>query len=490
MSAVASPVSVPSDVTAHLASRLAGRLIPPTILFLCLLLILFAQDSSLLNDPDTQWHIAIGRWIWTQRSVPTTDLFSHTFAGAPWIAKEWVSQLILDAAFQGGGWRGVAAVAAIAVAASFTALYAWLRPRVRSTVALALTLVAVALASPHFLARPHILVLPIIVAWMAVLLSSLDRGRAPPLALAVLMAAWVNMHGSFPLGLVMAAVLALEGVFDAPPPLRLVRARQWGLFLAASAAAMMLSPYGWQAVLVPLQMSGNAATLRYIVEWQPLAIDLHGYITRALLVLLGVLMIRQPRANAFRIVAVAMLAYLMIRHTRFVSLFAVIGPMMAARAIGTWRGLGPEPTAEGSRILTVFAALLLVGVAVTAASSTPEPEAKMTPESAYRAAQAAGVSGPVYNDYDFGGYLIAHGVKTFVDGRTDQLFLGSFLPDLMAAIADKSDAPFAALLARHGVTWALVRTQSREAKHLTAMPGWRKIHEDPIAAVFVAASPR
>jgi hypothetical protein len=110
----------------------------------------------------------------------------------------------------------------------------------------------------------------------------------------------------------------------------------------------------------------------------------------------------------------------------------------------------------------------------------------MTPEAALRAAEAAGVSGPVYNDYDFGGFLIAHGVKTFVDGRTDQLFLGDFLPALTAALEDKTDLAFAALLRRYSVTWALVRTHSADAGHLARLPGWTMIHQDPVASVYAA----
>ena len=111
----------------------------------------------------------------------------------------------------------------------------------------------------------------------------------------------------------------------------------------------------------------------------------------------------------------------------------------------------------------------------------------MTPVAAFQAATTAGVSGPVYNDYDFGGFLIANGVKTFVDGRTDQLFLGDFLPTLAKAVAASDDTAFGALLQRYHVTWALVRTHSDDATHLARMPGWTTIHDDAVAAVFVAA---
>ena len=109
----------------------------------------------------------------------------------------------------------------------------------------------------------------------------------------------------------------------------------------------------------------------------------------------------------------------------------------------------------------------------------------MTPEAAFSAAIAAGVEGPVYNDYDFGGFLIAHGVRTFVDGRSDQLFLGDFLPGLKRDVDSRDHAGFAARLARYGITWALVRTGSDDARHLVALPGWRRIHRDDVACVFV-----
>lgn len=446
---------------------------------------LLATGSSLLNDPDTQWHIEIGRWIWAARSVPSTDLFSHTFQGAPWIAKEWASQLTLFAAYRAGSWSGVVVATASAIAFSFAYLHEWLRRRSHPTAALAATLVAVILAMPHFLARPHILALPIMIIWMTSLVSALERGRAPPLPFALLLTLWANLHGSFPLGLVLAGVLAGEGVLDAPPGSRIVRLRQWAVFLFASLAATAVSPYGWHAILVPLQMSGNAETLRYIDEWQPLRFDFTGSVALAALALIAAILLREARSNLFRIIAVALLAYLMIRHARFVSLFALVGPILAARAIGHRQGLAALPPSDSSPLLWRVVTALSVAAFVSAVIISPEPAADVTPEAAYRSAEANGVSGPVYNDYDFGGYLIAHGVKTFVDGRTDQLFLGAFLPELAHAIASKADTEFAALLRRYHVTWALVRAGSRDAAHLAAMPGWVKIHQDDVAAVFV-----
>jgi len=86
-----------------------------------------ACQKSCSKNPDTYIHIAVGRWIWESRSVPWIDVFSHTFAGADWIAKEWLSQLIFYGAFAAAGWRGVAALTAIVIAGSFALLFRWLR---------------------------------------------------------------------------------------------------------------------------------------------------------------------------------------------------------------------------------------------------------------------------------------------------------------------------------------------------------------------------
>ena len=462
----------------------ARRLAPSVLLMLVLFVGLLAGGSSLLNDPDTQWHIEVGRRIWAAKSVPATDVFSHTFQGSPWIAKEWLSQLAFYAAHVVAGWRGVVVLAAAAIALAFAGLYAWLGRRLKSTVALAFTLVAITLALSHFLARPHVLVLPLIVLWMASIVAALDRREAPPLALAAVMTLWANMHGSFPLGLVMAGTLAGEGVLFAPTGLHLTRLRQWGLFLCVSLGATLITPQGWRALLVSLKMSGNGETLRYVGEWQPLSLDPTGCIVLALLAALAAVMARDFRANLFRIIAMGFLAYLMVRHARFISLFGVIAPMLATRSMAAMRGVGADEAAAPVAMPWPPIAGALVAALVAIVLSQPVPAADVTPQDAYRAAVAAGVSGPVYNDYDFGGFLMARGVQTFVDGRTDQLFLGPFLPDLAKAITAKDNAPFASLLSRYHVRWALVRAHSGEARHLADMPGWRLIHTDPVAAVY------
>ncbi|MGO9485679.1 MAG: hypothetical protein ACLPX9_14000, partial [Rhodomicrobium sp.] len=69
--------------------------------------ILCLFDTRILRDGDTYMHIVAGDWILQHRAVPSTDPFSYTFAGAPWVAHEWLSELVMAAAYRLGGWSGV-----------------------------------------------------------------------------------------------------------------------------------------------------------------------------------------------------------------------------------------------------------------------------------------------------------------------------------------------------------------------------------------------
>src|SRR5215510_13056098 len=81
--------------------------------------LLTAVGPKLLSDPDTYSHIALGRWILEHHAVPMTDPFSATLRGTHWVAFEWLSQVAFAIAHELGGWAGVVALAAAAMAAAF-----------------------------------------------------------------------------------------------------------------------------------------------------------------------------------------------------------------------------------------------------------------------------------------------------------------------------------------------------------------------------------
>jgi hypothetical protein len=90
----------------------------------------------------------------------------------------------------------------------------------------------------------------------------------------------------------------------------------------------------------------------------------------------------------------------------------------------------------------------------------------------------------VFNDYDFGGYLIASGVAPFIDGRTE-LYGEKFFVDHHNASELIEPGGLFRLLDGYQIQATLMRTQSPATKLLDHMDGWEKIYSDEVATIHL-----
>ena len=94
------------------SSLLGGIDLNLVVLFVFALVIPFALGTAdrIFGDGDVSWHIAAGQWMISHGKVPFTDPFSFSAAGRPWIAHEWLSEVVMGAAYNLAGWGGIAAL--------------------------------------------------------------------------------------------------------------------------------------------------------------------------------------------------------------------------------------------------------------------------------------------------------------------------------------------------------------------------------------------
>ena len=475
---------------ARLTARISDPSIAAALFFAGFAVLLSAVAGHLLLDPDSWWHVAVGREIVASGSLPWTDTFSHTFRGERWIAKEWLSQLLFYGAYAIAGWPGVAILTALTIAAAFGLLLSWLLRRIRWTVALTLTVVAASLAAPHFLARPHIFSWPLLVIWMAGLLGAVDARKAPSWWLLTVVVLWSNLHASLLLAFAIALPLGLEATVRAKPEYRLKVFTRWAAFGSAALGAAMVSPYGPYPFIVAIQLFGSGEPLNYITEWQPLGFDGMGLVGGALFAFVLCSLCLQPKHNVFRIVVLLFIAYLTVRHSRFLNLFAIVASMIVAwPLVRRFPAMRPSPDMAAATRPNMLGALPVTGGIVASmllvTILAPAPAALITPAAALAEARKTGVTGNVFNSYNFGGYLIFAGEPTFIDGRTDQLFLGGFFSELQDTMKAADDSAFFAMLDRYETDWAIVEPNGDAARHFENADGWRAVYADSVAEVYV-----
>jgi hypothetical protein len=90
---------------------------------------------------------------------------------------------------------------------------------------------------------------------------------------------------------------------------------------------------------------------------------------------------------------------------------------------------------------------------------------------------------PVFNDYEFGGYLIFKGIRVFVDGRAD-MYGDTFIREYIG-LHELDNAAITATLDKHGIVWAIVHSDYRRGRIFDRLPGWRLQYTDKFASVFI-----
>ena len=448
---------------------------------------MLAAGGRLLNDPDTYWHIAAGRWMIEHRMVPDRDPFSYTFQGAPWVPHEWLAELVLAVAHGGAGWGGVIGVTALAMAASLGLLTWFLSRSLAPRYALVLAMMALFVASPHLLARPHVFAMPAMIAWVGGLALQQEKSGLPPWALLPVMVLWANLHGGYSLGLVMAGLFALEAVLAAEAADRLRVAISWAGFLLLSVGAALLTPNGVEGLFFPVHLLGMKASLAAISEWRSPDFQRFQPIEFWLLGLLLMAFISGLRLPPLRAIMLLLLAHLALAHERSAELLGLLAPLIMASSVARQFG-SPPLRPSGSWIIpgVVGATLMIGATSLFLAAGDMRRSSDIAPEAALQ--EVAGkVSGNIFNAYDFGGYLIFKGTPPFIDGRVD-LYGDEFFGDYRQAVDGVGDA-LPRLLERRRIDWTLLPPQSPAVALLDLLPGWERIYRDGTAVVHRRSGP-
>lgn len=225
-------------------------------IFLLLLQVpLFLRPNFVFGDGSTGWHLVTGDWILLNHAVPNHDLISYTMPNQPWVAYEWLSDVVMALAVRAGGLNLLAVLVSCSVALLTLLIYDRCRKEgCHFALATCLTMLACFLTAIHWLARP-ILFLFFGVYIFSTKLEDFHRGTVSGtkliLFLTLTMLIWVNTHPSWVLGIVFLAIYLVSNLVTwAAAPLPELRKEAFSkirwLILASllSIGASFVNPYG------------------------------------------------------------------------------------------------------------------------------------------------------------------------------------------------------------------------------------------------------
>ena len=447
---------------------------------------LLIYGSVLLGDSDTYWHIAVGRWILDQGALPHADIYSFTKNGEPWISSSWLAQVLYALAYDSAGWAGPVMLAAASIASAF-ALFAFvLASRVPARYAIAVALWVLLLSVSHMFARPHVLVLPLMIAWVHGLLRASEQREPPSFWLLPLLALWANLHGGFVFGLALIAPIALDALWNAEKAQRLRVAIRWALFAVAALAACCVTPYGWNSILASRKILDLGELLHLIYEWMPVDFGHFGPFEGCILASIAAALYYGVKLNPPRILLLLGLLHMALSHVRNVEIFALLAPLVVLTPLSSQfalQGAGLSRNGFTAISAVMLAAVLAASSWAFAAIRPPAPPANQTPVAAVEVLKQHGAR-RILNDLPFAGYFISRGIPVFVDGRAE-LYGEAFVMDYYRAMQLKDVNVLLDLLRRYDIDAVALTPVTPAAGFMDHAVGWKRIYADDTAVIHM-----
>jgi hypothetical protein len=371
-----------------------------------------------LHDNSFMTHLATGRLILDQGSVPSADPYSFTAFGEAWTVQSWGASVIFAGVEELGGYLGIRVLVGLCAAG-----VAWLTWRLTnatdSLVArLAIVMPVVAIGSKLWVERPLIFSLLLLLAVLFAL-----EGRLDARLMVLVMWAWVNIHGSFPVGLLAIGAYGLGRLLDRQRPTVELRVGMWAAL--GTLLGGLLSPVGPKLLVFPFELLRRPEAFARVVEWQSPAWDRPWQVFFAvqLAIAVGLILLRGRRWR--NVVPVALFAAMSFQSSRnIVHASLVFVPAMAAGAVnlGTISSQARSAMLRPARAVMVALGLVLVVAVVR----TPNLALDDYPVQAVEQLREQGGLGPddrlVSRDF-VGNYLtFAYGpdeVRVYIDDRVD-----------------------------------------------------------------------
>ena len=505
------PTTAPAQLSPQQSSK-AWRWIQLILLTGLLACVVFFVTFRPISDPDTWFHMALGKWVGERHSIPRVDPFAGSSPGREWISSGWLASIFMERLFKTFGESGVGlllmsfATILLAYALVLWSARKWFDDRGFIIVPLLLSL---GLACVRFNPRPDIFSHLMLAATLLILVlaerpSEAGRPHRPMYLylLVPLFALWANLHAGVFIGVLVMLIYIVwnaQQAFHESAKWRYSRILPSGLTILAPIA----NPYGPRLWALAYKIS-SIPKVGWIMEWMPFfksgfPMPTGAYVCGLLLLIIVLAVLAATRVPWWHWAVATLLVLLALLQRR------QVGPAAIGLCVLLLPGLPKLSVATLRNRAAVLAAAAVLTITLCGAKvqgylgggrEWPRRGIDCTslPCVSTDFLSANRPPGKMFNSYAFGGYLLyflGPETKVFIDGRLDVYDPQVYLDTLAI---EENRISIEAMEKRYGVqTWVLsiddaIGDPMHLASRLAARPDFALVHFDDQAAVFIKRS--
>lgn len=453
-------------------------------------------------DLDIWWHLKVGEWIVSHRAFPHVGILSRTAANRPWAAYSWAYEVLLSRAY---AWFGLVGFGIFGVLLTVAVAYAvfWMIRQISGRFWVACIVGAVTCSAFLFslMPRPVFFTMIFYAATLTQLLTAQRTGRIESLYwLPLVFLLWANCHIQFVYGIFVVGLFAgvhllqqlgaragFRPQFAQPSSLPLKRVL---LVLLACIVATCIGPYSYHLYVTAFNYAGSTFPYKYIREFQSLTFRAFSNYVELLLAGAAFFTVgRKKQVNLFTLALLTVTSVVAFRTMRD-SWFLCIA---AAACIAESFSRGPDSERErGNTLLenAALAAALALMMFLIARNADFDMQgldmaiSSELPVSAVNFLHQNPQPGPLYNTFDWGGFLTWYmpDYPVAIDGRTDLYSDEMDLQFFRSSQGDSSyvDDPY---INESGVI--LLQKKEPLAFVMSGDERFKKVYEDRLAVIFV-----
>jgi hypothetical protein len=166
-----------------------------------------------------------------------------------------------------------------------------------------------------------------------------------------------------------------------------------------------------------------------------------------------------------------------------------VAPILSRLMATSWDGYDAERDHPVPNAVLIGLSLLVIFLAFPNRKNLEAQVAEGSPVKAVEFIKAQNISGPMLNEWVFGGYLLwaAPEHPVFIDGRGDVFGETGVVTDFADWALLHKDPHI--LLDKYGIKFCLLSRESPMVVVLPLLPGWREVYADKVAVVFVHSTP-
>jgi len=450
-------------------------------------------------DLDIWWHLKVGDWIVQHAAFPHNGILSRSAADRPWAAYSWGYEVLLSRFYTAFGILGIGIYGTLLTLMVAFSVY-WMVRRLSGNFWMAAALGALCCYAFLFLMmpRPVFFSIALFCVTLTLILDSQRSGDIRGLYwLPLIFLVWANLHIQFIYGLGVVGLFAACNVGQraatrfavVPASLgesTLPSGRLMAVF-GACVLATLIGPYSYHLYRVIFAYSRSQVIYSTIKELQPLSFRTYENYVELLLAGAAFFAVAwRKKIDVFKVLLLVMACVVAFRTMRD-SWFLCVA---AAACIADARvNEEPRKSEGGLALAGVFAgaAILLLLLAPGMGFTTRGLDraiSSMFPVDAVNFVRQNQLPGPLYNNFDWGGFLTWYlpEYPVVIDGRTD--LYGEELDNQLLA-TQEGEASYKQNPYLNEAGFVLLRRRDGLVAVLELDPRFRKVYEDQLAAVFV-----